>query len=197
MIEEEYEADLSKFAGIEQEDRVGSSILVSLKSRIPWLIVSFLGGTFGAGLLGSFSETLEKVVALAFFMPVVFGMAGNVGAQSSTITVRGLATGELSSLRVIKRAKKELIVGLSLGILFAILLGITSYLMFGELTLSLVVAFSIISTMICSATIGSILPVIFEKIGIDPAIAAGPLVATSTDILSIAIYFSVATVLMH
>ena len=129
-------------------------------------------------------------------MPVVFGMGGNVGSQSSTITVIGLATGELGQSRILGRLLKELSVGLSLGIFFALLLGITSYLMFNNLNLSFVVAFSITTTMMCAATIGSILPVVFEKFGFDPAIAAGPLVATSNDIISILIYFSVATFLL-
>lgn len=197
VIAEEHEEDLSKLIGTNEDDRVGASVLVSLKSRLPWLFASFAGGTLGAALLGSYSNALEEIVALAFFMPVVFGMGGNVGSQSSTITVRGLATGELNQSRISNRLMKELGIGLSLGILFSILLGTTSYLMFQDFRLSLVVSISIITTMMCASTTGSILPVIFERLGFDPAIAAGPLVATSSDIISIVIYFSIATFLLH
>lgn len=196
VIKEEHEEDLSKLMGTNEDDRVGSSLLVSLKSRIPWLLASFAGGTFGAAILGSYSVTLEKIVALAFFMPVVFGMGGNVGSQASTITVRGLATGELRHANLMTRVWKELSVGACLGILFAILLGMTSYLMFSEFRLSMVISVSIVSTMICASTLGAILPVIFEKCGFDPAIAAGPLVTTGNDILSICIYFSFASLLL-
>ncbi len=193
VIQEEHAEDLSKLAGISQGDDVGATVLTSLKSRLPWLIASWIGGTLGAILLGSYASALEKVVALAFFMPVVFGMGGNVGSQSSTITVKGLATGELASLRVFQRIKKEALVGLYLGCLFAILLATASYFMFKDPMLSLVVGCSIATTMTFASALGATLPYVFIKLGFDPAIASGPLVTTITDILSIAVYFSVAT----
>lgn len=196
VIKEEHEEDLSKIVGTNEEDRVSSTMAVSIKSRIPWLLASFTFGTLGALLLGNYSETLEKIVALAFFMPVVFGMGGNVGSQSSTITVRGLATGELGKTNIVSRITKELAVGLTLGLIFAILLGISSYLMFNQYKLSLVVSFSIATTMMCASTSGAILPLLFEKLGFDPAFAAGPIVTTGNDILSIIIYFTVASILL-
>jgi magnesium transporter len=129
-------------------------------------------------------------------MPVVFGMGGNVGSQASTITVRGLATGELSTHRVFERLQKEAMVGLFLGICFASLLFIAALLIYGTLQLALIVAISITTTMFCAASLGSMLPVAFNKLGIDPAVASGPLVTTSTDILSILIYFSIASTLL-
>lgn len=196
VIEEEHTEDILKLAGTEDEDTVGATLTVALKSRMPWLLASCLGGCAGALLLGSFSETLNKMVALAFFMPVVFGMGGNVGSQASTITVRGLATGELQANRTRDRFNKEASVGLVLGLCFAALLFVVSLAIFGELKLSIIVASSISITMFCSASLGAILPVMFNKFGIDPAIASGPLVTTSSDILSGVIYFSIATALL-
>jgi magnesium transporter len=193
VIEEEATEDILRLAGTEDSDTVGASLFVALRGRLPWLIASCCGGIAGAMLLGNFSNTLEKMVALAFFMPVVFGMGGNVGSQASTITVRGLATGELSSHKTLSRLQKEALVGLFLGVSFACILFIASFLIFGELKLSVIVATSITVTMICAATLGSMLPVAFHKLGIDPAVASGPLVTTSSDILSIVIYFSVAS----
>ncbi|MCB0325801.1 MAG: magnesium transporter, partial [Bdellovibrionales bacterium] len=196
IIEEELTEDLLKLAGTEDKDTVGASLYVALRSRMPWLAASWCGGIVGALLLGAFETTLERVVALAFFMPVVFGMGGNVGSQSSTITVRGLATGELGHHRIFGRLQKECAVGLALGLTFGLLLAAASFSLYGQPRLSAIVGLSIFITMTCAAALGSMLPVMFERLGIDPAVASGPLVTTTTDILSITIYCSVATALL-
>ncbi len=192
VIEEEHTEDILRLVGTEDNDTVGASLIVAIRSRLPWLIASWLGGTSGAWLLGSFSSALEKLVALAFFMPVVFGMGGNVGSQASTITVRGLATGDLGPNHLWSRLQKEALVGASLGIVFGLLLSLAAYALFKSTDLSVIVGVSIASTMICAASLGSMLPVFFQRFGIDPAVASGPLVSTTTDILSITIYFSIA-----
>ena len=192
VIEEEYTEDLLRLVGTEDQDRIGATMLVALRSRIPWLAASWMGGVLGAMLLGSFATTLERVVALAFFMPVVFGMGGNVGSQSSTITVRGLATGELTDIRIFRRIRKECLIGMFLGITFGCLLFLASYWLYLDPKLSGVIAISICATMSLAATLGAMIPVIFKRLGIDPAVASGPLVTTGTDILSIFIYFSIA-----
>ncbi len=196
IIEEENTEDILKMAGTEDNDTVGASVFVAVRSRLPWLVASWMGGIFGAMVLGSYESTLEKVVALAFFMPVVFGMGGNVGSQSSTITVRGLATGELVDPRVWRRLRKETSVGALLGLTFGLLLVIASFALYRSLPLSLVLGCSILSTMICASALGSMLPMVFKRLGFDPAVASGPLVTTTTDILSISIYFSIATLLL-
>ena len=196
VIEEEYTEDLLKLVGTEDEDVIGAKIRTSVRARLPWLIVSWVGGTGGALLLSSYSNILEQLVLLAFFMPVVFGMGGNVGSQASTITVRGIATGEFSSRRLLLRLRKEALIGVSLGIIFGILLCGASLLLFEEPRLSVIVGVSIMTTMTTAALLGATLPLFFDSIGIDPAIASGPLVTTMTDILSITIYFSVASALL-
>lgn len=196
VLTEEYTAEVSKMAGTDESDTVGATLKTSIKSRLPWLLVSWAGGTMGAVLLGSYSEEIAKMVALTFFMPVVFGMGGNVGSQSSTITVRGLATGELTQSRLLRRIRKEISVGAILGSIFAILLGTVSFFMFSQVNLSLVVAGSILTTMTISSGLGSLLPYVFDKLGFDPAFGAGPLVTTTTDIISIGVYFTVASVLL-
>ena len=196
VIEDELTEDLLKLAGTEDQDTIGAPITVAVKSRIPWLLASWLGGICGAMLLGNFSSTLEKVVALAFFMPVVFGMGGNVGSQSSTITVRGLATGKLRKHKIFRRLFKEIRIGIFLGIVFGILLSSASFFIYRDPNLSITVGTSIFVTMACAASLGSMLPVFFERLGFDPAVASGPLVTTTTDFLSIAIYFSIATMFL-
>lgn len=196
VIEEEHTEDLLKLAGTEDVDTVGASLFTALRSRLPWLIASWAGGVGGAMLLGNFTSTLEKLVSLAFFMPVVFGMGGNVGSQSSTITVRGIATGELGQHRLFSRLQKEALVGISLGITFAVLLAGVSFLLYQDTRLSAILSVSILATMTCAASLGSMLPMLFQRLGIDPAVASGPLVTTSTDVLSITIYFSIASLLL-
>ncbi len=196
VIEDEHTEDILKLAGTEDTDTVGATFSVALKSRMPWLLASCLGGCGAAILLGAFSSTLEQLIALAFFMPVVFGMGGNVGSQASTITVRGLATGDLNSNRSSDRIKKEAGVGILLGICFAVITFLASYLLFGELKLSIIVSSSTLLTIFCSSTLGSVLPVIFDKFGFDPAVSSGPLVTTGSDILSGLIYFSIASALL-
>lgn len=196
VIEEEHTEDLLKLAGTEEEDTVGATVSVAIKSRIPWLIVSWLGGISGAMLLGNFSSTLEKVVSLAFFMPVVFGMGGNVGSQSSTITVRGIALGELARRKILQRLQKEVAVGAFLGVTFGCLLAAAAFVLFGDLRLCTIVGSSIAITMVCAASLGSMLPLFFTRLGFDPAVASGPLVTTTTDLLSITIYFSIASLLI-
>ena len=193
VIEEEYTEDMLKLAGTEDQDTVSATISVAVKSRMPWLMASWFGGTCGAMLLGSFSSAFEKIIALAFFMPVVFGMGGNIGSQSSTITVRGLATGELSHHKIFRRLRKEALVGMILGLSFAILLGSAAFLLYHDFRLSFIVGVSILVTMVCASSIGSMLPVLFDRFNVDPAVASGPFVTTTTDFLSIIIYFSIAS----
>lgn len=196
VIAEEHAEDLLRLAGTEEDDTIGASPIVAFRSRLPWLIASWLGGVAGAMLLGKFSSTLEQVVALTFFMPVVFGMGGNVGSQSSTITVCGLATGTLGSKKIFGRLRKEASVGLFLGVTFGVLLSFAALMLYKDPNLSMIVGISICITMTCASALGSMLPVIMDKIGFDPAVASGPFVTTGTDFLSIIIYFSVASLLI-
>lgn len=196
VLEDEHTEDILRLAGTEDQDTISAPVGTAFRSRLPWLVASCLGGIGGAMILGGFSDSIQQLVALAFFMPVVFGMGGNVGSQSSTITVRGLATGELANLRMVKRLKKEAGVGATLGVTFGVLLFSASYLLFSDIRLSGIVGLSIAVTMSAAAALGSALPLLFNKFGIDPAIASGPLVTTTTDILSITIYFSIAGCLL-
>lgn len=196
IIEEEHTEDILKLAGTEDTDKVGATLAVAIKSRTPWLLASCLGGCIGATILGSFSQTLEKLVALAFFMPVVLGMGGNIGSQASTITVRGLATGDLNSNRSKERLIKEASVGMLLGLLFAGINFVLSLIFFNDLKLSIIVSISTLLTMFISSTTGALLPVIFDRFGFDPAVSSGPLVTTSSDLISGIIYFSIASALL-
>ena len=151
-----------------------------------------------AFIIGIFDDILEKSIALAAFIPVIIGMGGNVGTQSSTLIVRGLATGRVNIENSIKVLFKEIRVGLILGTLYGILLGLFAVIKFINMppTLGLAVGLSICSSMIIAATIGSIVPLILDKFDIDPAIATGPFVTTAIDILGVTLYFLIAKFLL-
>ena len=141
---------------------------------------------------------LETTVALAAFIPVIIGMGGNIGTQSSTIIVRGLATGRVDIGNNLKIILKEIKVGLILGVLYGLLLGVFATLKFVNTTpyLGLIVALSILSSMIISTFVGTLVPLLFRKLDIDPAIATGPFVTTSIDIIGVTLYFLIASALI-
>lgn len=166
--------------------------------RLPWLFASWAGGILAAYIIGVFENVLESTIALVAFIPVIIGMGGNVGTQSSTIIVRGLATGRVGIENTVKILLKEIRVGLILGVLYGLLLGIFAMLRFLNTSpiLGLVVGLSICCSMLIAATIGALVPILMNKLDIDPAVATGPFVTTSIDILGVTLYFLIAGFLL-
>jgi magnesium transporter len=164
------------------------------RMRFPWLFASWVGGILAAFIIGAFDNILQSTIVLAAFIPVIIGMGGNIGTQSSTIIVRGLATGRVGLENSVKILLKEMRVGLILGILYGILLGVFAIFRFLDVSpmLGLVVGLSICASMIIAATIGSLVPLILNRFDIDPAVATGPFVTTAIDILGVALYFWIA-----
>tara|TARA_B100000470_G_scaffold193200_1_gene161113 strand:+ start:164 stop:1537 length:1374 start_codon:yes stop_codon:yes gene_type:complete len=164
------------------------------RMRFPWLFASWVGGILAAFIIGAFDNILQSTIVLAAFIPVIIGMGGNIGTQSSTIIVRGLATGRVGLENSVKILLKEMRVGLILGILYGILLGVFAIFRFLDVSpmLGLVVGLSICTSMIIAATIGSLVPLILNRFDIDPAVATGPFVTTAIDILGVALYFWIA-----
>lgn len=161
--------------------------------RLPWLILLLFIGLISGSIIARFEATLEQVVALAFFMPMIAGMTGNTGTQSLAVVVRGLATEDLTFPKGIKLILRELIVGIIIGITCAIVIAGIAYFWQGSLTLGLVVGTSLLFTLIIGTIAGTIIPLILYKLNVDPAIASGPLITTINDILSLLIYFGIAT----
>ena len=149
-------------------------------------------------IIGVFKNMLETTIALAAFIPVIIGMGGNIGTQSSTIIVRGLATGRVDIGNNLKIILKEIKVGLILGVLYGFLLGLFATLKFVNTTpyLGLIVALSILSSMIISTFVGTLVPLLLSKLNVDPAIATGPFVTTSIDIIGVTLYFLIASALI-
>ena len=177
------------------------SVFENAKSRFPWLLASWLGGIVVLTVIGSFHTLIEKTVVLAGFIPIILGMGGNVGTQTTTIIVRGIATDRINLKKVSKVIFKEVLVGMLLGIIYGVFLGILAFFKYSAFTspirLSLIVGLSIFCSMSIASTIGSFLPIFLYKLNVDPAIATGPFVTTSTDMMGVLSYFTIASLLLH
>ncbi len=195
IIREEATEDFLQMVGAGKDREILlKSSWDNARMRFPWLFASWVGGILAAFIIGAFDNILQSTIVLAAFIPVIIGMGGNIGTQSSTIIVRGLATGRVGLENSVKILLKEIRVGLILGILYGILLGVFAIFRFLDVSpmLGLVVGLSICASMIIAATIGSLVPLILNRFDIDPAVATGPFVTTAIDILGVALYFWIA-----
>ncbi|MFP4473983.1 MAG: magnesium transporter [Desulfatibacillaceae bacterium] len=196
IIREEATEDFLKMAGVGEEFVETQSVLTSTRIRLPWLFASCLGGVFAFFIIGRFEPVLQQVTYLAAFIPVIMGMGGNIGTQSSTIVVRGLATGRIQVRDLGKVISKELAVGLILGAFYGAVVGSVAHLSYGGWALGVSVSLAVLSSMAIAALVGSMFPMIFARLNIDPAVATGPFVTTAIDILSVFFYFQIATTLL-
>lgn len=208
IIKEEATEDMLFMAGTMgmQDPLVTGSIAGRVKSRWPWLLASWFGGMFAFFVTDQFEDSLAKFVLLAGFIPIVLGMGGNVGTQSSILVVRGLATRALDSREILVVTLNEIKVGTVLGLIYGILLaavvislqvlGVVSQSTFDPWQLGLVVGLGIFCSMLVASVIGAATPLLLDRLGIDPAIATGPLVTTSVDVLGVLSYLSIATALL-
>ncbi len=200
IISEEATGDILKMAGVGEDYIETQTVLRGTRIRLPWLFTSFLGGVGAFFIIGGFQESLAKFTYLAAFIPVIMGMGGNIGTQSSTIVVRGLATGKINTRDLWAVVSKELTIGLILGMVYGVFIGIVAQVRFHTELLSMELAFTVglavLASMTVAALVGSLVPMLFEKANIDPAVATGPFVTTSVDIVSVYCYFIIATTLL-
>jgi magnesium transporter len=194
VIREEATEDFLQMAGAGKDREILlKSTMENAMLRAPWLFASWLGGVMALLIIGAFEEELSKVLALAAFIPIVMGMGGNIATQSSTIVVRGIATGRINMDGFFKLVFKEMRVGVILGVLYGGFLGILAYFGYAEpRLLGVVVGLSIFFSMVMAATVGTMIPLVLKRFDIDAAIATGPFVTTSIDILGVLAYFMIA-----
>ena len=200
VIRKEATEDFLQMAGAGKDREILlKSSWDNAKARLPWLFASWVGGIIAANIIGEFEQLLDSILALAAFIPVIIGMGGNIGTQSSTIIVRGMATRRVDQDGEIKVLFKEIRVGLILGVLYGVLLGLFTKLKFldADPMLGVVVGLSICASMLLAVTVGSFIPLFLRKLDIDPAIATGPFVTTSIDVLGVLIYFTIAGLLLN
>jgi len=193
--------DMLKMSGtqIEEEDELmHSSPLHAVRLRVPWLLTNLIGSIVSGSILWFFRFTIQEVVAVVTFIPVIAAMGGNVGLQSSTLIIRGLATGRIELSDVRRVFKREVLIGLLIGLLCGVVTLAFAAVMHINLTLGLVVGIAMVCALVVSTSMATIMPVVLKRYGVDPAVAAGPFVTTANDITGIAIYLGLATaVLAH
>ena len=195
VIREEAAEDMMWMAGVAAESE--RSILDQFRNRAGWLVATMLGGLVASEVISGFSDTLSKVATLAGFIPVIMGMGGNVGIQSATLAVRGLATGTVQAETPWGFVWSQVRVALLLGALFAVVLAGYGYARSPDAPLVAVSAgASIFCAITLSGTFGSGMPVALQRWGVDPAVATGPFVTTLVDLTSIVIYFNIARFLL-
>lgn len=193
IIKEEADKDFQMASGISEKVESNASVWRISRARLPWLLIGMLGGTLGAQVISTYEGSIGKIPALAFFIPLITAMGGNVGVQSSAIVVQSLAKGNQFN-SVFSRLRKEATVGLLNGLICSIFIfGIAT--VFENSILGMVVSLSLFVVIVFAAIMGSFIPLILNKYKIDPALATGPFVTTLNDVLGLFIYFSVGMIL--
>ncbi len=198
VIEEEIVEDMGQIAGtgVGVDRLIEAPALEVVKARLPWLLVALLGdGLVAASILKRFEETLASVVALSLFVPAIMTMGGNVGLQTSTIFIRGLATKEINDrLRYLMR---EIRIGITMALLAGVAVAVFAQLIVGKAVIGLIVGIAMFAAMSLASIMGVVIPWIFEKLNIDPAIASGPFMTTTQDITGLVVYFTLASLLLQ
>ena len=195
VIQEQAEQTMRSMAGLGEDD-LFASVLSSTRRRAVWLGISLISVFLAAWVIGRFEATIEELVALAILMPIVAGMGGIAGSQALTISVRGLALGQISRQNARSLILKEFAVGLVNGVLWATVVGIVATLWFSNKGLGLIIGLAMIINLICAALAGSMIPLILKKFGIDPAIAGGVILTTVTDVVGFMTFLGLATVFL-
>jgi magnesium transporter len=196
VIKDEADKDYQLAAGISQDVEADDSVIELTKARLPWLVLALFGGFVSVHVLGIFEPIMKLYPELFFFTPLIAAMAGNVGVQSSAIIVQGLANNTIIG-PVVERLLKELSLSLLNGIILSVILLAGSYFLLGyEIHVGYTVSIALLSVIIMASLIGTFIPIILNKYGVDPALATGPFITTSNDILGILTYFTIAKIIL-
>ena len=187
VVKEEAEKDYQMASGISEDVEASDSVWALTRARLPWLLIGMIGGLLGAAVIGIFD--IGENFELAFFIPLIAAMGGNVGVQSAAIVVQGLANDSLKTDNMFQKLVKELGVGLLNGIICSLLILAAAFSLNYGLKLSLTVSISLLAVIVFAALFGTFVPLALEKYEIDPALATGPFITTVNDVLGLFIYF--------
>lgn len=191
FVREEAEKDYQMVSGIIGDVEPGDKIWELLRARFPWLLIGLFGGILGALVLGSQEGALKNVTELAFFIPLIAAMGGNVGVQSSSIVVQSIASGVKNIETTSKRVLKELLIALSTASVFACLIFIYNFFSQGNMNLTLSVSISLFIVILFASFFGTLIPLVLNRFKIDPALATGPFITTMNDVLGLLIYLMI------
>lgn len=191
VIEEEADEDIRRLGGVGDEE-ASDTVRYVARSRIPWLLVNVLTAFLAAGVIGLFGSTIERMVALAVLMPIVASMGGNAGTQAMTVTVRAIATREIAGRRVLRVIGREVMVGIINGVTVAACVGLGAGLWFSSVSLGVVIAVALVVNIIVAGFVGAMVPLLFERLKIDPAVASGVLLTAITDVTGFFVFLGLA-----
>ncbi|MEX0970193.1 MAG: magnesium transporter [Paracoccaceae bacterium] len=195
VLEDEAEEDMKRLAGLGDEE-LSDSVLQTARLRFPWLVVNLATAILASLVIGMFEDTIHTLVALAVLMPIVASMGGNAGTQTLTVAVRALATRDLTTSNAMRIVRREALVGLGNGLVFAVLIGVVSWLWFGLPLLGLVIALAMVVNMLVAGLAGILIPIGLEKAGADPALASGTFVTTVTDVVGFFVFLGLAGLIL-
>lgn len=195
-LQEEHTEDIARMGGTSPEDLLSESGLQVMWLRLPWLMICFMGTLLSATVINSFGPLLAQYIALAAFIPVINATSGNAGLQSATIMVRSLSLGYLQRKSFRRVLGRQVVTALLLALITGVAAGVAGHFIMGAWQMGLVVAIGMVGAVTWATIMGTLIPVIFEGLGIDPALASGPLVSTTNDVVAVLIYLSLAASLL-
>ncbi|MDF3382500.1 MULTISPECIES: magnesium transporter [Sulfitobacter] len=195
VLDEEHEEDILRLAGV-GEGSLSDRVTETTKQRLPWLAVNLVTAIGASVVISQFEAAIAQIVALAVLMPIVASMGGNAGTQSLTVAVRAIATKDLTGSNVWRVIRREVLVGLVNGLIFAVIMGIVGVLWFGSPGLGYVIATAMVINLVVAGLAGTGIPILLERFGVDPALASGAFVTTVTDVVGFFAFLGLAALVL-
>lgn len=196
VLDEEHEEDILRLAGVSDESRLSDKVIDTTKRRFPWLAVNLLTAIMASLVIAQFEATIAGYVALAVLMPIVASMGGNAGTQSLTVAVRSIATKDLTGSNVWRVIRREVLVGLINGLIFAVVMGVIGLAWFGSPALGMVIAAAMVINLVVAGLAGTVIPVLLDRLHVDPALASGAFVTTVTDVIGFLAFLGLAAAVL-
>jgi len=195
VLDEEHEEDIMRLAGV-GEGSLADRVLGTTRRRAPWLAVNLVTAILASMVIAQFEGAITQLIALAVLMPIIASMGGNAGTQSLTVAVRAIATKDLTGSNVWRVIRREVLVGLVNGLVFAVIMGIVGLIWFGSLDLAYVIAAAMVINLVVAGLAGTVIPVLLERMNVDPALASGAFVTTVTDVVGFFAFLGLAVVVL-
>ena len=196
VLDDEHEEDILRLAGVGEDSSLSDNIIETTRQRLPWLAVNLVTAILASLVIAQFDAAIAQIVALAVLMPIVASMGGNAGTQSLTVAVRAIATKDLTGSNVWRVIRREVLVGLINGLVFAVVMGIVGLVWFGSPALGYVIAAAMVINLVVAGLAGTGIPVVLERLGIDPALASGAFVTTVTDVVGFFAFLGLAAAVL-
>ncbi len=196
VLDEEHEEDILRLAGVSDDSSLADKVIATTKRRFPWLAVNLVTAILASMVISLFEDAISTIVALAVLMPIVASMGGNAGTQSLTVAVRSIATKDLTGSNVWRVIRREALVGLVNGLIFAVVMGVIGLIWFGSVALGVIIAAAMVINLVVAGLAGTVIPVVLDRLKIDPALASGAFVTTVTDVVGFFAFLGLAAIVL-